>query len=69
MSHTKPEQLGHAGLTGWRKTVADRAAPPAAKLGPLSEDQVRGVVGAAFFLLSAYYVVTTIARMVKTARS
>jgi hypothetical protein len=69
MPQTKPEHLGHAGLTGWRKTIADRAAPPAAKVGPLSEDQVRGVIGAAFFLLSAYYVATTIARMAKTARS
>jgi hypothetical protein len=69
MSQTKPEHLGHAGLTGWRKTVADRAAPPAAKVGPLNEDQVRGVIGAAFFLLSAYYVATSIVRMAKTARS
>ncbi|HEX4690364.1 MAG TPA: hypothetical protein VH276_06705 [Solirubrobacteraceae bacterium] len=68
MPQTKPEHLGHAGLTGWRKTFADRAAPPAAKAGPLSEDQVRGLIGAAFFLLSAYYVASTIARMAKTAR-
>jgi hypothetical protein len=69
MPHTKPEHLGHAGLTGWRKTIADRAAPAAAKAGPLSEDQVRGIIGAAFFLLSAYYVATSLVRMAKTARS
>jgi hypothetical protein len=69
MPQTKPEHLGHAGLTGWRKTIADRAAPPVAKVGPLSEDQVRGLIGVAFFLLSAYYLAGTIARMAKTARS
>jgi hypothetical protein len=69
MSKTKPEHLGHAGLVGWRKAIADRAAPAAAKRAPLSEDQVRAGIGAAFFLLSAYYVVSTAARMVKAARS
>ena len=57
----KTEHFGHAGLTGWRETVADKT--------PASEDQVRAVIGAAFFLLSAYYVATTIARMAKAARS
>ena len=61
--------FGHAGLTGWRKTLADRVAPPAAQRGPFSEDQARAAIGGAFFLLSLYYVVCTIVRMVKTARS
>ena len=43
-------------------------APPAARKGPLSEDQARAIVGGAFFLLSAWYVATTIGRMVKAAR-
>ena len=64
----KTEHFGQAGLTGWRETVADRVAGPVAKKAPASEDQVRAVVGATFFLLSLYYVVTTIARMVKAAR-
>ena len=29
---------------------------------------MRAVIGAAFFLLSVYYVITTIARMAKAAR-
>ena len=62
------EQLGLAGLTGWRETVADRVASPVAGKTPASEDQVRAVVGAAFFVLSLYYVATTIARMAKSAR-
>jgi hypothetical protein len=60
---------GQAGLVGWRKAIADRAAPPAAKRAPVSEEQVRAAIGGAFFLLSLYYVVSTIARIVKAARS
>ena len=66
---SKSQTIGQAGLVGWRKTVADRAAPPAAKRAPFSEDQARAVIGAAFFLLSLYYVASTAARMVKSARS
>ena len=65
----KTEQFGQAGLTGWRETVADRVASPVAGKTPASEDQVRAIVGATFFLLSLYYVATTIARMAKAARS
>ena len=65
---SKSETLGHAGLVGWRKAVADRAAPVAAKRAPFSEDQVRTAIRAAFFLLSVYNVGSTIARMIKTAR-
>ena len=64
----KTEQFGHAGLTGWRETLADRVASPVASKTPASEDQVRAVIGAAFFLLSVYYVATSIARMAKAAR-
>lgn len=69
MSKTKPEHLGHAGLVGWRKTIAERVAGPAARKSPLSEDQVRGAIGAAFVLLSAYYVLGSAVRMVKAARA
>jgi hypothetical protein len=64
----KLEHLGHAGLTGWRETFADRVAAPVAGKAPASEDQVRAVIGATFFLLSAYYVATTVARMVRASR-
>jgi hypothetical protein len=67
MSKTKPEHLGHAALVGWRKTVAERVAGPAAQRTPLSEDQVRGVIGAAFLLLSAYYVISSLTRFGKAA--
>ncbi|MEA2226645.1 MAG: hypothetical protein QOF04_275 [Solirubrobacteraceae bacterium] len=65
----KPEQLGQAALVGWRKTIADRAAQPLARRAPLSEEQARALLGAAFFALSAYYVASTLARMARTARA
>jgi hypothetical protein len=64
----KTEHFGHAGLAGWRETVANRVAPHAATRTPASEEQVRAIVGATFFLLSLYYVVTSIGRMVKAVR-
>ena len=63
-----PQQLAQAGLVGWRKSVAHRVAPPAADRGPASEDQLRALIGAAFFALSLYYVVSTVVRMVKESR-
>jgi hypothetical protein len=65
---SKPEHYGHAALVGWRKRVADITAPPVAKRGPVSEDQVRAIVGGLLFALSAYYVVSTIVRAVNVAR-
>ncbi len=65
----KPEHIGHAALVGWRKRLADVVAPPAAKRGPVSEDQARAAVGAVLFLLSVYYVVSTTVRIVRVARS
>ena len=66
MSNSK--SLGQAGLVGWREKVADGVAPRAAQRGPFSEEQARAVIGGAFFVLSLYYVVSTIARMVREAR-
>ena len=66
---TTTTQLGQAGLASWRGKVADAVAQPASKRTPLSEDQVRAAVGAAFFALATFYVVSTAVRMIKTARS
>lgn len=62
------QQLGQAGLAGWRKSVANRVAPAAAKRAPASEDDVRAIIGAAFFTLALFYVVSTLIRMVKHSR-
>ncbi len=62
------QQFAQAGLAGWRKAVADKVAPAAAERAPASEDQVRAAIGAAFFALALFYVVSTLVRMIKTAR-
>ena len=66
---TSTTELGQAALASWRGKVADAVATPASKRTPWSEDQVRAAVGAAFFLLSVYYVISTIAKMAKAAKS
>jgi hypothetical protein len=64
----KTIEMGHAALPTWRGAIADRLAPPAAKRTKLSEDQVRAAIGAAFFAVATFYVVTSIVRMIRTAR-
>ena len=61
-------QLGHTGLQGWREKVADGIAQPVAKRAPLDEDQVRAVIGGAFFLLAVIYIVKTISAATRQAR-
>jgi hypothetical protein len=67
-SMPKPESVAQAGLVGWRKAIADNIAPRAASRAPVSEERLRAAIGAAFFLLSLYYVASTIARMIKSAQ-
>jgi len=61
-------ELGQTGLQGWREKVADGISRPVAHRAPLEEDQVRAVVGAAFFVLSVIYVVKTISAATRQAR-
>jgi len=63
------EHIGQAGLTGWRQTVAGKIAPPAARRGPVTEDQVQAVIGATFYVLALWYVTSTTARIVRRLRS
>jgi hypothetical protein len=53
-------RVGQAGLQGWREKVADGVAEPLSKRTPLDEDQVRALIGGAFFVLSVMYVVKTL---------
>lgn len=53
-------QVGRAGLQGWREKVADGVAEPVAKRTPLSEDQVRALVGALFLVLTVSYVIQAV---------
>jgi hypothetical protein len=61
-------QLGQAGLQGWREKVADGIAEPVAQRAPLDADQVRALVGAAFFVLAVLYIVKTVAAATREAR-
>ena len=61
-------QLGQTGLQGWREKVADGISQPVAKRAPLNEEQVRAIVGAAFFVLAVSYVVKTISAATRQAR-
>ena len=54
---------GKAGLQGWRVKVADVVAQPVARHSRLTDDQVRAVLGAAFFGLSLAYVLGTARRL------
>jgi len=56
------EDVGQTALVGWRTKVADALAGPLEEKTPLSEDQVRALLGALFFALSVYYVVGTVRR-------
>jgi hypothetical protein len=65
---TTATQAGQAGLQGWREKLADGLAEPVSKRTPLDEDQVRAVIGGAFFLLALFYVVNSIRKLAQQAR-
>ena len=64
----KAADIGEAGLQGWREKVADAVSEPIAKRAPLREDQVRALIGGAFFALSVVYVVKTVSVVAREAR-
>jgi len=68
MEVTTATQLGQTGLQGWREKVADGISRPVAGRTPVEEDQVRAVIGAAFFVLAVVYVVKTISAATRQAR-
>ncbi|GAA3153240.1 hypothetical protein GCM10010531_00030 [Blastococcus jejuensis] len=57
--------FGKAGLQGWRAKVGDAVAGPISHRSPLTDDQVRAVVGGLFFVLSVTYVVSTVWRLLR----
>jgi hypothetical protein len=65
---TTATEAGKAGLQGWRAKVADGVAKPVANHSKLDEDQVRAVVGAAFFVLAVLYVANTLRALAQQAR-
>jgi hypothetical protein len=62
-------ELGQTGLVGWREKVAAGVAGSASERTPLTDEQVRALMGALFFALAVYYVVGTIRRALTASRT
>jgi hypothetical protein len=60
------KQLGVIGLQGWRRKVADAAAPALAGVTPLQREDARAWIGLAFVALSAWYVGVTAVRFLRS---
>ena len=58
------QKLGHAGLVGWRRKLAERVAEPISKHTRLTFDQALAAVGAVFFALE----IRRLVRMLNAAR-
>jgi hypothetical protein len=54
-----------AGLHGWKARVGEGVADRVSNRTRLSRDQVKLVLGAAFFLLSLQYVVKTVVELAR----
>lgn len=54
---------GQMALVGWRARVADGVAEPISRRAPLTDEQVRALLGGLFFGLSLIYVIGTIKRL------
>ena len=65
---TTATELGQTGLQGWREKVADGISPSVARRAPVAEDQVRALIGAAFFILAVIYVLKTMYAATRQAR-
>jgi hypothetical protein len=61
-------EAGQAGLQGWRAKLADGIAEPIANRTRLNEDEVRALIGAAFFILAVIYVANATRTLVRQAR-
>jgi hypothetical protein len=64
----KVSELGQTGLQGWRERVADGISQPVANRAPLDEDQVRAVIGPAFFVLAVIDIDKTVSAATRQAR-
>jgi hypothetical protein len=56
-------KMGQAGLKGWRGKVADVVAPPVSRHAPVTDEQIRAVVGGLFFVLAVVYVVGVVKQL------
>jgi hypothetical protein len=58
-------QTLEAGLVGWRERFAEKIEKPVTKRTPLDGRQLRAILGALFFLKSAWYVARAIRRAIR----
>jgi hypothetical protein len=58
--------LGEQALQGWRKRLADAAAPRIARQTRVSEADVRGAIGLVFLVLAVRHVVLTVKRFAQS---
>ena len=58
-------QTLEAGLVGWRERLADRIEKPITRRTPLDGHQLRAILGALFFLKSAWYVTRAVHRAIR----
>ena len=58
-------QTLEAGLVGWRERFAQKIEKPVSKHTPLNGKQVRAIIGAIFFVKSAFYVGRVIRRAIR----
>jgi hypothetical protein len=58
-------QTLEAGLVGWRERFAQKIEKPVSKRTPLNGKQVRAIIGAIFFVKSAFYVGRVIRRAIR----
>ena len=56
----RARELGEHALQGWRKRVVDAAAPRIAKRTPLTERDIRAVIGLLFIALAIRHVIVTL---------
>ena len=61
-------KVGQAGLQGWREKLADGVGGQVADRTGLDEDQVRALIGAAFFVLAVLYVAKTLGALTREVR-
>ena len=58
-------ELGHHALQGWRKRVADAAAPPIAKRTGVTEPDIRAAIGLLFIALAVRHLAVTLKRFAR----
>jgi hypothetical protein len=68
-THAGARELGQHALQGWRKRLADAAAPRIAGRTRVSEADIRAAIGLAFLVLAIRHLTVTLKRFALARRS